>query len=92
MRPPPSRGHGRSAARNSALGLAPSPPGLATSDELSEQARRGRRRIEPRGVEFLALPRVLAMMIMLPCLTVLADVVGMLGGVAVAWIITAVVP
>jgi len=37
-------------------------------------------------VEFLALPRVLAMMIMLPCLTVLADVVGMAGGVAVAWI------
>ena len=37
-------------------------------------------------VEFLALPRVLAMMIMLPCLTVLADVVGMAGGVAVAWV------
>jgi phospholipid/cholesterol/gamma-HCH transport system permease protein len=37
-------------------------------------------------VEFLALPRVLAMMIMLPCLTVLADIVGMAGGVAVAWI------
>jgi phospholipid/cholesterol/gamma-HCH transport system permease protein len=37
-------------------------------------------------VEFLALPRILAMGIMLPCLTVLADVVGMAGGVAVAWI------
>jgi phospholipid/cholesterol/gamma-HCH transport system permease protein len=37
-------------------------------------------------VEFLVLPRVLAMAIMLPCLTVLADVVGMLGGAAVAWL------
>lgn len=37
-------------------------------------------------VEFLALPRLLAMGIMLPCLTVLADVVGMLGGVVVAWV------
>ncbi len=35
-------------------------------------------------VEFLVLPRLLAMGIMLPCLTVLADVVGMLGGAVVA--------
>ncbi len=35
-------------------------------------------------VEFLALPRILAMAIMLPCLTLLADVVGMAGGVVVA--------
>jgi phospholipid/cholesterol/gamma-HCH transport system permease protein len=35
-------------------------------------------------VEFLVLPRVLAMGLMLPCLTVLADVVGILGGVLVA--------
>jgi phospholipid/cholesterol/gamma-HCH transport system permease protein len=35
-------------------------------------------------VEFLALPRILAMAIMLPCLTMLADVVGMAGGVVVA--------
>ena len=37
-------------------------------------------------VEFLALPRILAMGIMLPCLTVLADVIGILGGVVVAWV------
>jgi phospholipid/cholesterol/gamma-HCH transport system permease protein len=37
-------------------------------------------------VEFLALPRILAMGIMLPCLTVLADLVGILGGVVVAWV------
>ncbi len=37
-------------------------------------------------VEFLALPRILAMAIMLPCLTTLADVVGILGGVLVAWV------
>jgi len=37
-------------------------------------------------VEFLALPRILAMGIMLPCLTVLADVVGILGGVLVGWV------
>lgn len=37
-------------------------------------------------VEFLALPRILAMAIMLPCLTTLADVVGILGGVVVAWV------
>ncbi|HWU37821.1 MAG TPA: ABC transporter permease [Candidatus Acidoferrum sp.] len=37
-------------------------------------------------VEFLALPRILAMGIMLPCLTTLADVVGILGGVVVAWV------
>jgi len=36
-------------------------------------------------VEFLALPRIMAMAIMLPCLTTLADVVGILGGVIVAW-------
>jgi len=36
-------------------------------------------------VEFLVLPRLLAMGIMLPCLTVLADLVGMLGGLVVAW-------
>jgi phospholipid/cholesterol/gamma-HCH transport system permease protein len=36
-------------------------------------------------VEFLVLPRMLAMGIMLPCLTVLADVIGILGGVIVAW-------
>jgi phospholipid/cholesterol/gamma-HCH transport system permease protein len=35
-------------------------------------------------VEFLALPRILAMGIMLPCLTILADVIGILGGVVVA--------
>jgi phospholipid/cholesterol/gamma-HCH transport system permease protein len=34
-------------------------------------------------VEFLVLPRILAMGIMLPCLTVLADVVGILGGMTV---------
>jgi phospholipid/cholesterol/gamma-HCH transport system permease protein len=34
-------------------------------------------------VEYLVLPRVLAMGIMLPCLTVLADVVGILGGLTV---------
>ncbi len=37
-------------------------------------------------VEFLALPRIVAMGIMLPCLTILADVVGMFGGVVVAWV------
>lgn len=37
-------------------------------------------------VEYLALPRILAMAIMLPCLTTLADVVGILGGVVVAWV------
>jgi phospholipid/cholesterol/gamma-HCH transport system permease protein len=37
-------------------------------------------------VEFLALPRIVAMGIMLPCLTVLADVVGIFGGVVVAWV------
>ncbi len=37
-------------------------------------------------VEFLALPRILGMGIMLPCLTILADVVGILGGVVVAWV------
>ena len=37
-------------------------------------------------VEFLALPRIVAMAIMLPCLTTLADVIGILGGVAVAWL------
>ncbi len=37
-------------------------------------------------VEFLALPRIVAMVVMLPCLTTLADVVGILGGVAVAWL------
>lgn len=31
-------------------------------------------------VRFLVVPRLLALMIMLPCLTILADVVGMLGG------------
>jgi phospholipid/cholesterol/gamma-HCH transport system permease protein len=36
-------------------------------------------------VEYLALPRILAMGIMLPCLTVLADVIGILGGAVVAW-------
>lgn len=36
-------------------------------------------------VEFLALPRILAMAVMLPCLTILADVIGILGGVVVAW-------
>ena len=35
-------------------------------------------------VEFLALPRILAMGIMLPCLTTLADLIGILGGVVVA--------
>ncbi len=37
-------------------------------------------------VEFLALPRIVAMGIMLPCLTTLADVIGILGGVVVAWV------
>jgi len=37
-------------------------------------------------VEFLALPRILAMAVMLPCLTILADVIGILGGVVVAWV------
>ncbi|MBN2097084.1 MAG: ABC transporter permease, partial [Candidatus Omnitrophica bacterium] len=31
-------------------------------------------------VRFLVAPRVLALAIMLPCLTILADIVGMLGG------------
>ena len=33
---------------------------------------------------FLVTPKVLAMMIMLPCLTVFADLIGMLGGLTVA--------
>jgi phospholipid/cholesterol/gamma-HCH transport system permease protein len=37
-------------------------------------------------VEFLALPRIVAMVVMLPCLTILADVIGILGGVTVAWV------
>lgn len=37
-------------------------------------------------VEFLVLPRILAMGIMLPCLTILADLIGILGGVVVAWV------
>lgn len=31
-------------------------------------------------IPFLALPRLMAIMIMLPCLTALADIIGMLGG------------
>lgn len=34
-------------------------------------------------VEFLVLPRVISLAVMLPCLTVLADAVGILGGVAI---------
>ena len=34
-------------------------------------------------VAYLIVPRLLAMLVMLPCLTVLADVIGMLGGYAV---------
>ena len=37
-------------------------------------------------VEFLAIPRIVAMVVMLPCLTILADVIGILGGVTVAWV------
>jgi phospholipid/cholesterol/gamma-HCH transport system permease protein len=35
-------------------------------------------------VDFLVLPRLLALVVMLPCLSVLADVVGILGGMSVA--------
>jgi phospholipid/cholesterol/gamma-HCH transport system permease protein len=35
-------------------------------------------------VGFLVVPRMLAMMIMLPCLTVIADLLGILGGVVLA--------
>ena len=35
------------------------------------------------AVEYLVLPRVVSLAVMLPCLTVLADAVGILGGVAI---------
>ena len=34
-------------------------------------------------VAYLVVPRFIAMLVMLPCLTVLADLIGMIGGYAV---------
>ncbi|MFQ5707461.1 MAG: MlaE family ABC transporter permease [bacterium] len=37
-------------------------------------------------IRFLAVPRTLAMLIMLPCLTIIADLVGILGGYMIAMV------
>jgi phospholipid/cholesterol/gamma-HCH transport system permease protein len=43
-------------------------------------------------VAVLALPRVLALLVALPCLTVAADVAGLAGGMVMAWIELGVTP
>jgi phospholipid/cholesterol/gamma-HCH transport system permease protein len=43
-------------------------------------------------VRFLVAPRLLALMIMLPCLTILADVAGMLGGFIIGFFSLKVIP
>ena len=48
---------------------------MRVSEEIDALATMG---LNP--VKFLVVPRVLAMMIMLPCLTVIADLVGIFGG------------
>ena len=43
-------------------------------------------------VEFLVLPRLVALMVMLPCLSVLADAVGILGGAGVGAVLLNITP
>lgn len=43
-------------------------------------------------VEVLVVPRVLALVIMLPCLTFFSDMMGLLGGMVMAWITLGISP
>jgi phospholipid/cholesterol/gamma-HCH transport system permease protein len=60
---------------------------MQVSDEISALQTLG---IPP--MEFLVLPRIVALSLMMPLLTVFANIVGMLGGMLIAWMMLDVAP
>jgi phospholipid/cholesterol/gamma-HCH transport system permease protein len=60
---------------------------MQVSDEVSALQTLG---IPP--MEFLVLPRIVALSLMMPLLTVFANVVGILGGMLIAWLMLDIAP
>ncbi len=60
---------------------------MQVSDEISALQTLG---IPP--MEFLVLPRIVALSLMMPLLTVFANIVGMLGGLFIAWVMLGITP
>lgn len=60
---------------------------MQVSDEISALQTLG---IPP--MEFLVLPRVVALSLMMPLLAVFANIVGMLGGLLIAWLMLDIAP
>ncbi len=60
---------------------------MQVSDEISALQTLG---IPP--MEFLVLPRIVALSMMMPLLTVFANIVGMLGGLLISWLMLDIAP
>jgi phospholipid/cholesterol/gamma-HCH transport system permease protein len=60
---------------------------MQVSDEISALQTLG---IPP--MEFLVLPRIIALSLMMPLLTVFANIVGMLGGLLIGWLMLDIAP
>ena len=60
---------------------------MQVSDEISALQTLG---IPP--MEFLVLPRIVALSVMMPLLTVFANIVGMLGGLLISWLMLDIAP
>ena len=60
---------------------------MQVSDEVSALQTLG---IPP--MEFLVLPRIVALCLMMPLLTVFANIVGMLGGLLISWLMLDIAP
>jgi phospholipid/cholesterol/gamma-HCH transport system permease protein len=60
---------------------------MQVSDEISALQTLG---IPP--MEFLVLPRIVALSLMMPLLTVFANIIGMLGGMFIAWAMLGITP
>jgi phospholipid/cholesterol/gamma-HCH transport system permease protein len=60
---------------------------MQVSDEISALQTLG---IPP--MEFLVLPRIVALSLMMPLLTVFANIVGILGGLLIAWLMLDIAP
>jgi phospholipid/cholesterol/gamma-HCH transport system permease protein len=60
---------------------------MQVSDEISALQTLG---IPP--MEFLVLPRIVALSVMMPLLTVFANIVGILGGLLIAWLMLDIAP